>query len=95
MSYPRAISFMGMLFKAEFSAGAHVLERFVALSWDQIPFSTGALTSTIHSSTIEEPCGFSVDEGTGILLVDVPTDSGIVTRMSLILGEPGSWSTVG
>lgn len=95
MSYPRSVAFMGMIFKAEYSSGAHVLERFVAQTWEQIPFDDGSLTSTIHSNTTEEPCGFVVDVGTGILVVDVPTASGIITRQSLELGNPGSWATIG
>ncbi|KKL88707.1 hypothetical protein LCGC14_1922010 [marine sediment metagenome] len=86
---------MGLVFRAEYAAGDHVLTRYVDKTHEQVPFADGALISVIYSGTIEEPCGFAVAEGTGVLLVDVPTAAGIVTRQTLEFGNPGSWTTVG
>jgi hypothetical protein len=84
-----------IVMRAEYAAGDHVLTRYLVSDLTQIPFSDGAMISIIYPGSSEEPCGFAVNEANGVIVVDVPTPSGVVTRMSKQFGDPGTWITVG
>lgn len=73
----------------------HVLTRYLTSDGTQVPFPDGSTDSTVYTNTSEETAGFAIDESSGVLIVDVPTAGGIVTRQSKEFGTPGSWTTVG
>lgn len=95
MSHPTAVQFMGIVFQTEYNGADHVLARYRANDMAQIPFSDGDTTSIIYTDTEEQACALTIDEATGIIVADVPTASGLVTRMSTRLGDPGTWVTIG
>ena len=94
MSHPVHVQFNLIMLEAEYSDGTHILRRYL-LDGTAFPFSDSAFTATIYTGSDDAVCGLSVDEMTGMVMADIPTPNGIVTRQSKKLGDPGSWQTVG
>lgn len=95
MSHPIAVQFNGIILHAEHNGADHILTRYRAGDLTLIPFENGDTTSIIHTDSEAQACGLTVDEATGLVVADVPTSSGLVTRLSREFGNPGSWETIG
>lgn len=95
MSHPSITEFNGVVYQAEHNAGSHVLRRYLASDGTELPFKDGTSVTTILDETLDQRCGLTVHGRTGVLVADIPTADGIVTRQSDWCGEPGTWKTVG